>query len=127
MRSVPLSGSSPDAIAGLSSNRGCVTGLSGLASLSSGGVNSALLLPPQAARSVLRLDRPTRPAAERLRNSGRPYLASRGCSVIPNLPVVPHIRVKQSRGYRSIGEHDERVDCHGVSRTDDQRVHLDRL
>jgi hypothetical protein len=42
-----------------------------------------------------------------------------------NLPVVPHIRVKQSRGYRSIGEDDERVDCHGVSRADDQRVHFD--
>jgi hypothetical protein len=37
--------------------------------------------PPQAASSVLRLDSPTTPTAERPRNSRRPYLDSRGCIV----------------------------------------------
>jgi hypothetical protein len=52
MRSVPRSGSSPEAIRGLSSKSGCVTGFEGDASWSS----PLVLSPPQAARNALRLD-----------------------------------------------------------------------
>src|SRR5262245_44063131 len=112
MRTVPLSGSRPDATIGLSSKSGHFTGFCGLASWSSGGLKLPWSEPPHAARNVLRLDRPSTPAAERPMNSRRPYVDSRGCSVIPNLPglLAPHVRVNQRRGPGSIHEHDEGVD-----------------
>src|SRR5262245_51550164 len=126
MRSVPDSGSRPDATIGLSSKRGWVAGFCGVAIVSS--VDPPPLSePPHAARIVLRLERPMTPAAERPMNSRRPNRLSRGCSDIPTSQALlpAPARVNQRTQPRSIREDDERIDRNGFFAGNDQRVHLD--
>jgi energy-coupling factor transporter ATP-binding protein EcfA2 len=73
-----LIGAADVRIIGLSSKRGWVTGLSGLAMSSSSAVPLPPSPPPHAARSVPMLESANAPAALRFRNSRRAYRDSRG-------------------------------------------------